>query len=112
MVPSSIRTSLRSGHFTVASKPILLPAPCPGAGVVENVHRAVHDFAVALRVAIAEEVEEHVLFVVHVHVLVDHDDELGEAHLPGAPDGVHHAAGLVGVFLADFHVGAIVEHAG
>ena len=43
-------------------------------------------------------------------MVVDDDDEFGEGHLAGAPDGVHDAAGVVGVFLVDFDEDAVVEY--
>ena len=64
-----------------------------------------------LKVAIAEQMEQHILLIVHIDVLIDHDDELGEAHLPGAPDRVHDATGLAGIFLADLDERAIVKRA-
>ena len=79
--------------------------------MVEDVDRAVNDLAVALRVAVAEQVEQHVLLVMHVDVLVHHDDELRERHLPRAPDRMHHPPRLEGVLLLDLHERAVVEHA-
>ena len=82
-----------------------------GAGVIEDVDGAVDDLVIALGIAVGKEVEEDILLVVHVNVLVDDDDELGEAHLPRAPDRVHHPPRLHRVFLVDFDEGAVVKHA-
>ena len=80
--------------------------------MVEDIDWAADEFHVALGVAVGEEVEEDIGLAVNVHVLVDHNNELGEAHLTGTPDGMHDPAGLHGVLLPDFHKHAVVEGAG
>ena len=71
-----------AGSLTVASKPILLPAPSPGLAWSRISTGPWTISRVALRIAIAEEVKQHILLVVHIHVLVHDDDELGEAICP------------------------------
>ncbi len=51
-------------------------------GVVEHVGRAFGEEAVALRVGVRAQAEEHFAGVVHVHVVVHHHDVFGEHHLP------------------------------
>src|ERR1043165_4396605 len=49
--------------------------------------------------------------VLHVYVLVDHDDALGEHGLTHRPDSVHDFARLPGIRLADRDQHKVVKHA-
>src|SRR5579872_197735 len=69
-------------------------------------------FGVSFGITVGEEVKEDILFVVDVDMVVDDDDEFGEGHLAGAPDGVHHSSRMVRIFLFDFDEDAVVEYAG
>ncbi len=80
-------------------------------GVVEHVGRAFGEDAVALRVGVGAEAEEDFAGVVHVHVVVHHDDVFGEHHLPHAPEAVHDFVGLHRVGLLDAHEDEVVEDA-
>ncbi len=80
-------------------------------GVVEHVGRAFGEDAVALRVGVGAEAEEDFAGVVHVHVVVHHDDVFGEHHLAHAPEAVHDFVGLHRVGLADAHEDEVVEDA-
>ena len=67
--------------------------------------------AIALRVGVGGEMEQHFAGVVHVHVGVHHHDVFGEHHLPHAPKAVHDFIGLERIRLLDAHEHQIVEHA-
>jgi hypothetical protein len=53
--------------------------------VIELVERALGEHDVALRVDVRADAEEHLVVVVHVHVLVDDDDRLRQAEQARAP---------------------------
>ena len=80
-------------------------------GVVEHVGRAFGEDAVALRIGVGAETEEDFAGVVHVHVVVHHDDVFGEHHLAHAPEAVHDFVGLHRVGLLDADEDEVVEDA-
>jgi len=53
--------------------------------MIQDVDRAADDFRVAGWIAIAAEVEQHILLVMHVHMFVNHDDEFREWTSAPAP---------------------------
>ena len=79
--------------------------------MVELVERPqLHDH-VAHRVDVGASLEEDLVVVVHVDVLVHHDDALRERQQPERPHGVDHLARMAGIGLADRDDRAVVERA-
>ena len=66
---------------------------------------------IALGVDVVGYAQHHLGDVLHVAVLVHHDDALGEHGLAQRPDGVHHLARVAGVALADGNQHQVVEDA-
>ncbi len=91
--------------------PDLAPPPRHPARVVERLRRPLHELHVALGVDVAEGAPGDLGGVLHVHVGVHHDDDLGERRLPQPPDPVHHLARVLRVALVDRHDHEVVEHA-
>src|SRR5206468_4093055 len=82
-----------------------------GGGMVENVGGAFGEDGIALRVGVGAEAEENFAGVVHVHVVVHHDDIFGEHHLAHAPEAMHDFVGLHGITLFDADKDQVVENA-
>ena len=83
---------------------------CSARRVIERIARIPDNGAVALRIGIGAEAEEHFAGVVHVAIFVHHDDVFAEHHLPHAPEAVHHLEGLIGILLPDADEDQIVEN--
>src|SRR3989440_7460514 len=75
---------------------------CP-ARVIEHVDRPHGEAHVALGVDVVQGHPPRLLRVPYVHVLVEHDDHLGQRHQPLAPQSVHHLVGLARILLVDAH---------
>ena len=69
--------------------------------MVERVDGAEGELDVALGVDVVGDAEGDFGEVLHVAVLVDDDDALGEHGLAHGPDAVHDFAGVAGVGLLD-----------
>ena len=82
-----------------------------GRGMVQQIGRALAEDHVASGMHVRTDMKQHFLVVVHVDMLIDHDDDLAEHHLAQAPNGGHHFARLLRVTLADGDKGKIVEDA-
>ena len=79
--------------------------------MVEHVVRPVGDHDVALGIDVVEHAPRDLGDVVHVDVLVDDEDALGEHELPHAPQRVHDLAPVQRVLLVDGDDRHVVEHA-
>src|SRR5438093_8225440 len=71
------------------------------ARVIEDVDRPHREPHVALGVDVIQRHPPRLLGIAHVHVLVQHDDHLGERHQPLPPQPVHDLLGLPGLLLVD-----------
>ena len=80
-------------------------------GVVEVVDRPLGEQQVAGVVDVAERAERDLGVVVHVAVVVDDHDQLGQRHQVRAPDRVHHLLRVLRVALVDRDDRAVVEDA-
>ena len=79
--------------------------------MVERVDRAQRKLNVAFGIDMVQNLERDLADVLHVHILVNHDDALSEHRLPQRPDGVHHFAGLAGIGLFDGDQHQVVKDA-
>ena len=77
--------------------------------MVQGVHRALDEEDVPLGVDVVAEAPEAFRDVLDVHFPVEDHDDLAEHHLPEAPEGAGHLAGVAGVALVDGDEGEIVE---
>ena len=71
-----------------------------------------HDLDVARRVDVRAGDPGHLGLVLHVHVLVDDDDALGEHELPEPPERAHDLPRVPGIALVDRDEHDVVEDAG
>src|ERR1700741_4089774 len=69
--------------------------------MIERVDGAERELDVALWVDVVGHAEDDFAYVLHVAVLVDYDDALGEHCLAQRPDGAHHFACVPRIALAD-----------
>ena len=65
-------------------------------GVIERIDGTESELDVALRVDVVRYSEDNLSNVLHVAILIHHDDAFGEHGLAERPDGVHHFARLAG----------------
>ena len=79
--------------------------------MVERIDGPHRELDVALGVDVVAHLECNVGNILHVHVLIDHDNALGEHSLPQRPDRVHDLPGLSRIRLANRHQHQIMEHA-
>src|SRR5881392_285270 len=79
------------------------------ARVIEDVDRPHREPHVALGVDVIQRHPPRLLGIAHVHVLVQHDDHLGERHQPLPPQPVHDLVGLPGILLVDAHEHEVVK---
>src|SRR2546422_7477314 len=79
------------------------------AGVVEHVDRPQGEPHVALGVDVVERHPPRLPRVLNVHILIEHDDHLGERHQPLPPETVHDLVRLTGILLVDAHEDEVVK---
>src|SRR5690242_17304377 len=79
--------------------------------MVQRIHRAIYQQRITLRVNIVAYAEEHLMHVLHVHVLIHDDDELRKHHQHHAPDARHHLLRLAGIALANRDDDDVMESA-
>ena len=79
--------------------------------MVERIDGAESELDVALGVDVVGDAQDDFGHVLHVAILVDDDDALGEHGLAERPDGVHDLARLAGIAFADGDDHQVVEDA-
>src|SRR5207302_5837358 len=101
-----VRPVAREAFFLPLARrvdPHFRPEGEPPTRVIEHVDRARGEAYVALGVDMVQRDPPRLMRILYVHVLVEHDDHLGQRHQPLAPQAVHHLVRLPGVLLVDAH---------
>ena len=77
--------------------------------VVEHIGRPFREDAIALRVGVGAEAKKNVAGIVHVDVVIHHDEVFGKHHLPHSPKPVHNLIRLHRIGLLDAYENKVVK---
>ena len=79
--------------------------------VIEHIGWSFREDAVALRIGVGTQPKKNVAGIMHVHVMVHHDEVFCEHHLPHSPKAMHDLVGLHRIGLFDAYEDKVVKDA-
>src|SRR6516164_661145 len=79
-------------------------------GMIQDVRRAFGENGIALWVSRGAQTEKDLAGVMHIHVVIHHNNILGKHHLPHPPQAMHDFIGLHRIRLLDTYEDQVVKH--
>src|SRR5581483_9822144 len=79
--------------------------------MVERIDRTHDELYVPLRIDVIKRLPGHLARILHIHILIHHDNALREHRLSQTPDGVHYLTRVARIRLADGHQHQVMKDA-